>query len=91
MTPHLYDPVKIKFSESKAEVETEESTTHNARFRAWRLADSSVSASNTDNAGIFLILPTPIYFELMSHGQFMTLIFDILTSIQVISALMIPT
>ena len=55
-----YEAVKIKFSESKADVEVEESINHNARFGAWRLVGSSVSASNIDNCRIVLILPTPI-------------------------------
>lgn len=56
--------VKIRFSESKAEVEVEESINHNARFRAWQLVGSSVSASNIDNYGIVLILTTPIPLSL---------------------------
>lgn len=62
------DPVKIRLSESKAEVEVEESTNNKSRFQAWGLVCSSVSASNTT---------TLDSFELMAHDQFMTFIFDI--------------
>ena len=47
MTPVAYDQVKTALSELQAEAE--ESTNHNVRLRARRLAGSSASASSSNN------------------------------------------